>query len=46
MGSIMNQKTRDRLFNAVLIALFLIVVSGCAWMIVRAMTKWSIKGLG
>lgn len=29
-----------------LIALFLIVVSGCAWLIIRTMTKWTIKGLG
>jgi hypothetical protein len=42
----MNQKTKDRLYNAVIIALFLVILSGCVWWIIHAMTKWKIKGLG
>lgn len=42
----MKQKAKDRLFNAMLILLFLVLLSGCAWMIIRTMTKWSIEGLG
>jgi hypothetical protein len=42
----MKRKTKDRLVDAVLIALFLAIVSGCAWLIVKAMTRWTVKGLG
>jgi len=42
----MNQKTKDRLINGLVILLFLVLLSGCVWLIVRAMTKWTIKGLG
>ena len=42
----MNQKTKDRLFNAALIALFLVILTGCAWWIIHTMTKWTINGLG
>jgi hypothetical protein len=45
-GKVMNQKTKDRLYNAVIIALFLVILSGCVWWIIHAMTKWKIKGLG
>jgi hypothetical protein len=42
----MNRKTKDRLVDAGLIVLFLAIVSACAWLILKAMTRWTVEGLG
>ena len=42
----MNRKTKDRLVDVVLIVLFLAIVSACVWLVFKAMTRWSVEGLG
>ena len=42
----MKQKLKDRLGDVVLILLFLAVMGGAAYAIVKIMLRWSIKGLG
>jgi hypothetical protein len=39
-------KRKERLGDALLILLFLGILAGCAYAIIRIMTKWTIKGLG
>ena len=42
----MKNKLKDRLGDWLLIAVFLAVIGSAAYLIVKTMTKWSIKGLG
>ncbi len=42
----MKPKFKDRIVDVLLILLFLTVVSGCAYFILKLMTRWRIKGLG
>jgi hypothetical protein len=42
----MTTKLKDRIVNWLLILLFLAVIAGSAYGIVRIMTKWTVKGLG
>ncbi len=42
----MKNKFKDRLVDVLLVLLFLAVVSGCAYFILKIMTRWRIKGLG
>jgi hypothetical protein len=42
----MRTRTKDRIFDALLILLFLAVVGGAAYFIIHIMTKWHVKGLG
>jgi len=42
----MNRKLKDRVVDWALILLFLTIVSGCAYFIIKTMTKWTIPGLG
>ncbi len=42
----MKPKLKDRLGDVLLIVVFVAVLAGSAYAIIRTMTKWSIKGLG
>ncbi len=42
----MRTRTKDRLISALLILLFLSLIGGSAYFIVRVMTHWNVKGLG
>jgi hypothetical protein len=42
----MKTKLKDRIGDVTLIVLFLAILAGSAYAIVRIMTKWSVKGLG
>jgi hypothetical protein len=42
----MKNKLKDRLGDVILIVVFLAVIGGAAYAIIKTMTKWSIKGLG
>jgi hypothetical protein len=42
----MSTKLKDRLINAALILVFLGVVAGSAYGILKIMTRWPVKGLG
>ena len=42
----MKSKVKDRLVDAALILLFLAVIGGSVYAIVRIMTKWKVEGLG
>jgi hypothetical protein len=42
----MKDKLKSRLVDVLLIGLFLAIVGGCAWLIFKTMTRWTIKGLG
>ncbi len=42
----MKPKLKDRLGDVVLIIIFLAILAGSAYAVVKIMTKWSIKGLG
>jgi hypothetical protein len=42
----MRRKTKDRIVSALLILLFLGVIGGSAYFIVRTMMHWNAKGLG
>ena len=42
----MKNKWRDRLGDLALILLFLSILAGSAYAIVKIMTRWSVKGLG
>jgi hypothetical protein len=42
----MKHKLKDRLGDAVLILLFLAVLAGCGYAIIKIMLRWSVKGLG
>lgn len=37
---------KDRIVNALLILLFLAIMGGAAYFIIKTMTHWNIKGLG
>jgi hypothetical protein len=42
----MRTKLKDRLINLLLIVLFVGVMGGAAFYIVKVMTHWNVKGLG
>lgn len=42
----MNRKSKDRLVDALLILLFLVIAGGAGYWIYRIMIRWSVKGLG
>jgi hypothetical protein len=42
----MRTKTKDRIVNLVLILLFLGIMGGSAYYILKTMTHWRVKGLG
>lgn len=42
----MNRRLKDRLGDALLILLFLAILGGCAYAILKIMTTWKVKGLG
>ena len=42
----MKTRLKDRIVDAILILLFAAIVAGCAWLIFKTMTRWTIKGLG
>jgi hypothetical protein len=42
----MRTRIKDRLISALLIILFLAVMSGSAYFIIKVMTRWNVKGLG
>ena len=42
----MRTQIKDRIVNALLILLFLGVIGGSAYFIVRTMMHWNAKGLG
>jgi hypothetical protein len=46
LNSAMRRQVKDRLVSALLILLFLAVMGGSAYFIIRVMTHWNAKGLG
>jgi hypothetical protein len=42
----MKTKLKDRLVDLLLIAVFLAVIAGSAYAIIKVMTRWTVKGLG
>ena len=42
----MKNKLKDRLGDVVLILLFLTIITGLGYAIIKIMTKWNVKGLG
>jgi hypothetical protein len=42
----MKAKLKDRIGDVVLVLLFVAILAGTAYAIVKIMTKWTIKGLG
>jgi hypothetical protein len=42
----MNKKRRDRLVDLALIVVFLGTIAGCAYLIIKMMTRWKVPGLG
>jgi len=42
----MKTRLKDRIVDALLILLFVAIVAGCACLIFKTMTRWTIKGLG
>jgi hypothetical protein len=42
----MNRRLKDRLGDALLVVIFVAVLAGCAFAIVKIMTTWKVKGLG
>ena len=42
----MNKRWKDRLVDVALILLFLIIMAGSAYLILKIMTTWRVKGLG
>ncbi len=41
-----NNKLKDRLIDVSLVLLFLTIIAGCAYIIIKMMTRWSVEGLG
>jgi hypothetical protein len=42
----LKRKFKDRSGDLILILLFLAVIAGCAYAIMKMMMRWKIKGLG
>lgn len=42
----MNNKLKDRIVDAVLILIFLTLISATAYAIIKIVTRWTVKGLG
>jgi len=42
----MRRKTKDRIVNVVLILLFLTLMGGFGYLIIRKMIHWNVDGLG
>jgi hypothetical protein len=45
-GCFMRRRLKDRIFNILLIVLFLGAIAGSGYYIYRTMTHWSVEGLG
>lgn len=42
----MRSKTKERLMDVVLILVFMAIIAGSAYFIIKVMTHWKVKGLG
>ena len=41
-----RNKLKDRLVDLALVLLFLASLAGCVYVIIKIMTRWTVKGLG